>query len=135
MSLPPAVVAGYHHVSLTVTDLARSMRWYEQVLGARKVADRTGEGWIRSVMRSDGGLTVGLTVHEGGPADGRFDHRHVGLDHFAIACADADVVRDWVDHLDALGVTHGPVEEPGYATVVTARDPDGIAVEFFAPAP
>jgi catechol 2,3-dioxygenase-like lactoylglutathione lyase family enzyme len=134
MSPPPAVVAVYHHVSLTVTDLERSMRWYERVLGVRKVADRTGEGWVRSVMRSDGGLTVGLTVHEGGPADGRFDHRRVGLDHFAIACADADAVRDWVDHLDELGVVHGPIEEPGYATVVTARDPDGIAVEFFAPA-
>ncbi len=84
-------------------------------------------------MRSEGGLTVGLTVHEGGPADGGFDHRRVGLDHFAIACASADAVRAWVDHLDALGVAHGPLEEPGYAAVVTARDPDGIAVEFFAP--
>jgi len=135
MSLPPAVVAVYHHVSLTVTDLERSMRWYEQVLGVRKVADRTGEGWVRSVMRSDGGLTVGLTVHEGGPAGGGFDHRRVGLDHVAIACTGADGVRAWVAHLDALGVVHGPIEEPGYATVVTARDPDGIAVEFFAPAP
>jgi len=133
MSPPSTVAAGYHHVSLTVTDLDRSMQWYEQVLGVRKVADRAGEGWIRSVMRSDAGLTVGLTMHEGRPAD-RFDHRCVGLDHFAIACASADAVRAWVDHLDALGVTHGPVEEPGHATVVTARDPDGIAVEFYASA-
>ncbi|MGZ8615433.1 MAG: VOC family protein [Actinomycetota bacterium] len=134
MSHPPVVTAGYHHVSLTVTDLHRSMRWYEQVLGVRKVADRAGEGWVRSVMRSEAGLTIGLTVHEGTPTGDGFDHRRVGLDHLSIGCADRDDVRAWVDHLDALGVTHGPLEEPGYAAVVTARDPDGIAVEFFAPA-
>ena len=35
----PAV---FHHVTLTVTDLPRSIDWYERVLGMTKVADREG---------------------------------------------------------------------------------------------
>ena len=124
----------FSHVTLTVGDLERSVDWYSRVLGARKVADREGDGWTRALMRTDGGLTIGLTVHGVTAAGDAFDHRRVGLDHFSIACAGRSGVEAWRAHLDTLGIEHGPLEEPGYAFVLTARDPDGIAVEFFAPA-
>ena len=129
MSSPEA----FHHVTLTVSDLAKSIRWYEDVLGMSKAADREGPGWVRALMRTDGGLVIGLTVHEDTSVGDVFDHRRVGLDHLSIACADEAAVTAWAARLDDLGVAHGPVEHTGYACVMTCRDPDGIAVEFFAP--
>ena len=129
MSLPPAAVAGYRHVSLTVTDLARSTRWYEQVLGVRKVADRSGEGWVRSVMRSDGEVD-GRTHRTRARAGGRKVRSSPRGSRPFRSRARMATVRDWIDHLDALGVTHGPLEEPGYATVVTAATPTGSRSSF-----
>ena len=121
----------FHHVTLSVTDLPRSVDWYERVLGMAKVADREGTTWTRALMRSEGGLVISLTAHE--RADGRFDERRVGLDHLSIACADRAEVEAWEQHLDALGVEHGELVDAAYGHVLTSRDPDGIPVEFFAP--
>jgi len=124
--------ATFHHVTLTVTDLGRSIDWYERVLGMTKVADREGPTWNRALMRSEGGLVIGLTAHEGTGGD-RFDERRVGLDHLSIACEGRDEVEAWERHLTELGVEHGDLVDAGYGHVLTSRDPDGIPVEFFAP--
>ena len=50
--------ATFHHITLTVTDLPRSVEWYERVLGMTKVADREGPTWKRALMRSEGGLVI-----------------------------------------------------------------------------
>jgi catechol-2,3-dioxygenase len=84
-------------------------------------------------MRSEGGLVISLTAHEGTPG-GRFDERRVGLDHLSIACEDRAEVEAWERHLNELGVEHGELVDAGYGHVLTSRDPDGIPVEFFAPA-
>jgi catechol-2,3-dioxygenase len=124
--------AVFHHVTLTVTDLPRSVDWYERVLGMTKVADREGLTWTRALMRSEGGLVIGLTAHESTGSD-RFDERRVGLDHLSIACEDRDEVEAWERHLNELGVEHGGLVDAAYGHVLTSRDPDGIPVEFFAP--
>ncbi len=72
---------------------------------------------------------VSLSVTD---ADSGFDHTRVGLDHLGLACPDEARVRAWATRLDDLGFTRGPVEDVYYGWAVTARDPDGIAVEFFA---
>jgi len=122
----------FHHVTLSVTDLPRSVDWYEQVLGMSKAADREGATWTRALMRSEGGLVISLTAHEGTQGD-RFDERRVGLDHLSISCADRAEVEAWERHLDELGVEHGELVDAAYGHVLTSRDPDGIPVEFFAP--
>jgi glyoxylase I family protein len=123
--------ARFHHVTLTVTDLSRSIDWYERVLGMTKVADREGPTWKRALMRSEGGLVISLTAHDGTGGD-RFDERRVGLDHLSIACESRDEVEVWERHLTELGVDHGDLVDAGYGHVLTSRDPDGIPVEFFA---
>lgn len=122
-----------HHVTITVTDLDTSVAWYQRLLGLEKVALRTGSGWVRALMKNRHGLVIGLTVHDAGDPGDRFDERRVGLDHLSIACADAGEVEAWRERLDELGVVHDGVGELGYGHVLVARDPDGIAVEFFAP--
>lgn len=122
---------GVHHITLTVTDAARSAEWYQRLLGEAAVIHRQGPGWTRIRMQWPDGLVIGATQHEATAADDRFDTTRVGLDHIGIGCPDEAEVRAWADRMDALGITHGPVEDVPYGWAVTARDPDGIAIEFF----
>ena len=54
-----------------------------------------------------------------------------GLDHLGLGCTSEGAVQAWAHRMDELGVVHGPVEDVPYGWAVTARDPDGIPVEFF----
>lgn len=121
-----------HHITLTVTDLDASEAWYHDALGRATAVRRTGNGWERVRLQWSNGLVIGLTQHHDGDPGDRFDHRRVGLDHIGIRCADQHEVRAKAEELTGLGIAHGGVEEAAYGWAVTARDPDGIAVEFFA---
>jgi len=120
-----------HHVTLTVLDAERSAEWYQRVLGPADAVTRAGDGWHRIRMAWPDGLVIGVTAHEATAAGDAFDARRVGLDHIGLACSSEDEVRAWADRLDELGVDRGPVETVPYGWAVTARDPDGIAIEFF----
>ena len=130
---PPTMPAPtVHHVSLSVTDPARSAEWYQALLGAASIVTREGPGWHRLRLQWPSGLVIGLTRHESTDGGATFDHTRVGLDHLGLACPDEAAVRAWAARLDSLGFTRGPVEDVPYGWAVTARDPDDIAVEFFA---
>jgi len=122
-----------HHVTLSVTDVEVSSAWYLALFGAAEVVRREGPGWSRIRMAWPGGLFIGVTRHESTSAAERFDHARVGLDHLGIGCSSESDVRAWAARLDELGFERGPVEDVPYAWTVTARDPDGIPVEFFCP--
>lgn len=120
------------HVTLTVTDLERSVEWYATALGLRRVRDMEGAGWRRVLMAGGDGLMIGLQAHEGTADGDRFDEKRVGLDHLSFACTDRSGVEAWLAGLDAAGVEHSAIAgDP--AAVATCQDPDGIAIEFFAP--
>ncbi len=127
--MPPVV----HHVSISVTDSEASARWYQLLLGEASLIRRSGPDWVRVRMQWESGLVIGATQHSATAVGDRFDHTRVGLDHLGLACSDESEVRAWAARMDELGIGHGPVEEVAYGWAVTARDPDGIAVEFFAP--
>ena len=63
-----------------------------------------------------------------------FSEFRVGLDHVAFGLADRGELEKWTARLDELGIAHGPIETAHYGSDVSFRDPDGIALEFFAPA-
>ncbi|MFM8349758.1 MAG: VOC family protein [Actinomycetales bacterium] len=119
------------HLTLTVIDPARSAAWYQGLLGSATVIEREGPTWTRKRLQWPDGLVLGFTQHVGKTPNDRFDHERVGLDHIGLGCATESEVRAWADRMSALGIDHGPVEDVPYGWAVTARDPDGIAVEFF----
>jgi catechol 2,3-dioxygenase-like lactoylglutathione lyase family enzyme len=120
-----------HHVTLTVLDVDRSAEWYQRVLGPAEAITRSGNGWHRVRMAWPDGLVIGVTAHEATAPGDAFDASRIGLDHIGLACSTEDEVRAWADRLDELQVDRGPVETVPYGWAVTARDPDGIAIEFF----
>ncbi|MEP6624120.1 MAG: VOC family protein [Acidimicrobiia bacterium] len=122
------------HVALTVRDLAVSVPWYEALLDAAPVLDEdTDPDMHHSVYLLGNGTLLGLHQH-GTPAPvGQFSEHHVGLDHVAFGCVDRSELEKWAGRLDELGVEHGAIKDAGYGSGVSFRDPDGIALEFFAP--
>jgi glyoxylase I family protein len=120
------------HVALTVTDLARSVPWYQRLIGADPVLDED-TGPFRHVVFAVGDTLIGLHEFPEGATDAPFNERRVGLDHVAFACADRDELAAWQSRLEELGVAHGEIVDAGYGSGLAFRDPDNIALEFFAP--
>lgn len=125
-------VSAFSHLTLTVTDLENSVAWYARALGLTRGPDMSGPGWRRTLMFGEPGVIIGLQSHDRTPGTDRFDEARVGLDHVSIVCTDRAEVESWLAALDELGVPHSSVS-PAPANVATVQDPDGIAIEFFAP--
>ncbi len=119
------------HVALTVRDLGRSIEWYEKLFDAKPVLDED-TGPFRHVVWSIGSTLVGLHQFPDARSE-TFDERRVGLDHLAFSCANRGELEQWASRLDELGVAHGGVIDAGYGSGLSFRDPDNIALEFFAP--
>jgi glyoxylase I family protein len=126
-------VLGYHHLSLSVTDLARSVEWYQQVLGLDVAAEIQGEGFRRTRLRApESGVTLTLTSHEH-ELGGSFDERRPGLDHVAFQIRGVDEIHALNDRFAELGVVHSDIKESAAGTaMITLRDPDNIQVEVVA---
>ena len=121
------------HVALTVRDLSVSVPWYEQLLGAKPVLDEDTDPGFHHTVYLLGNTLLGLHQHTTAAPAERFSEHRVGLDHVAFACANRAELEQWVQRLDELGIEHGGIKDRAYGSGVSFRDPDGIALEFFAP--
>ncbi|GAB1641185.1 VOC family protein [Krasilnikovia sp. MM14-A1259] len=134
---------GVAHVRLTVTDIARSRAFYEQVLGFTPVlqvpadadsATREALGFLfGGVLYRVGGAMIGLRPVAS--QTDRFDEDRVGLDHLCFSVAARAELDAACQTLEAHGVPHGGVKDIGRGGfILEFRDPDGIALELSAPA-
>jgi glyoxylase I family protein len=123
------------HVAITVSDLERSTRWYTTLLESEPVLDEDEEqgGFHHTVFALADGQLLGLHTHPGTPPEGTFDEHRPGLDHLSFQCRDIAEIENWRRHLDQLGVAHGDLVRAHYGSGLSFRDPDDIALEFFAP--
>jgi glyoxylase I family protein len=122
------------HVALTVRDLSVSVPWYEALLDAKPVLDEDTDPDFHHTVYLLGGTTLlGLHQHAAPAPEERFSEFRVGLDHVAFACADRAELERWTQRLDELGIAHGGIKDASYGSGVSFRDPDGIALELFAP--
>jgi catechol 2,3-dioxygenase-like lactoylglutathione lyase family enzyme len=120
------------HVAVTVTDLSRSEEWYTKLFGAKPVLDED-TGPFRHIVYLVGNTLVGLHGFPDLASTEPFNERRPGLDHIAFGCASRDELLQWAKRLDELGIAHGEIKDAGYGSGVSFRDPDNIALEFFAP--
>ncbi len=122
------------HVAITVRDLSVSVPWYEAIFDAKPVLDEdTDPDFHHTVYLLGNGTVFGLHQH-GTPAPAeQFNEHRVGLDHVGFGCANRSELEQWAGRLEELGVQHGGIKDATYGSGVSFRDPDGIALEFFAP--
>lgn len=123
-----------NHVALTVRDLAVSAPWYQELIGAEPVLDEhTDTGFRHVVWQFDNGTLFGIHEHDKSVPEEQFTEFHSGLDHVGFGCASRGELEGWAERLDKLGVEHGEIVDAPYGSGLSFRDPDGIALEFFAP--
>ena len=120
------------HVAVTVRDLGVSRPWYQSLFGADPVLDED-TGLFHHVVWLMGGTLFGIHQHGSPSSNESFDELRPGLDHIAFSCASRAELESWEAKLNELGVTNGGVVAAPYGSGLSFRDPDNIALEFFAP--
>ena len=126
---------GITHVALTVTDLDRSVPWYQNLFGYDPVLDQD-VGPFRHVAWAMGdGTLVSLHGFAAGKTDrkDRFSEFRVGLDHLSFGVPTRGDLEKWSTKLDELGIAHGEIVDADYGSGLSFRDPDNNALELFAP--
>ena len=121
------------HVALTVSDLDRSVPWYATLFEAEPVIDEDTGPFRHVVWALGGGTLVGLHQFPNPSSTEPFTEDRPGLDHLAFACANRAGLVAWETRLNALGIKNGGIVDAPYGSGLSFRDPDNIALEFFAP--
>jgi len=122
------------HVAITVRHLPTSVPWYGALFDAEPVLDEdTDPDFHHTVYMVGDGMLFGLHQHGTAAPEGKFSEFSLGLDHVAFGCTNRAELEKWAQRLDELGIEHGGIKDASYGSGVSFRDPDGIALEFFAP--
>lgn len=138
-------MTGIGHVRLTVSDIARSKKFYQQLLGSKPAVDLSAQvdepGVREDPERFFGGCAfqVGDQILGLRPAaaGARFDPTRVGLDHVSLAVASVDDLHAAAARLKDADIEHGEVHELSEAkmAILSLQDPDDINVELTTPLP
>ncbi|MBJ7338753.1 VOC family protein [Mycolicibacterium sp.] len=135
--------SGYAHVRLTVTDIDRSKKFYDELFGWPTAIDESDAvdepGVTESVEKFYGGVVYqtpqGTLFGLRPVGDDRFDSTRTGLDHVSFAVSDRSVLERALKALDDAGITHGDIidlSDAGIA-ILSIQDPDDINIELTAP--
>lgn len=127
-------ISALHHVAVTVSDIEVSGPWYRALIGADPVLDEHTDGGYRHLVWAFGnGTLFGVHQHDRSISPGQFTEFRAGLDHVGFGCETRAELQQWAGRLDDLGIAHGGVVDAHYGSGLSFRDPDGVALEFFAP--
>jgi len=124
--LPDATRVG--SIRLAVSDLRRSIDYYERVLG------------LDSRDTSDGGASLGprgdraFLRLETNPGLGPARPGALGLYHFAIRVPDRAALGRFAEHVTGLGVPVGAADH-FVSEAIYLRDPDGLGIEIYVDRP
>jgi glyoxylase I family protein len=120
---------GVHHVSLRVSDLERSKKFYVETLGFKHLMDGDNISLFLA-----GGTAFGLRGPTAEmPKGDKFNPHRLGVDHIALACSDAGELKRVAKALSAAGIenTGAKRDETLGKDYVAFKDPDRIAWEFY----
>lgn len=126
--LPDATRLG--RVRLQIADLARSIRYYESVIGLRLL--ERGPDFATLAPHGDDHVIVELREKKGVRPVGR--RGNIGLYHFAILLPDRASLGRFVKHLSAIGA-HAGMSDHFVSEAVYLTDPDGLGIEVYADRP
>jgi catechol 2,3-dioxygenase-like lactoylglutathione lyase family enzyme len=127
-------IGNVHHITLTVSDLARSTDFYTGHFGFQPLVDL---GSRRLLTNSHFILAVTLPSDPNAPVpDGdRFSENRIGLDHVSLSVGSRAELEAAAAYFDEQGVPRGEIKDLGSGFgvyVMAVRDPDNIQLELTA---
>ena len=129
--MAPPAINGFGHIDFSVSDMERSVRWWDEVMGFKVISQRDRPGYRCWNVANEDGVFIGLVEHSN-VVRNQFDERAVGLDHFALKVPDRAALEVWATHLDELGVAGSAIQDENGGPLIAFRDPDGIQLELWA---
>ena len=122
-------LCGFHHVKIPVSDVRRSLGWYQRVVGLQRSLEFIEEGVLMGVLLRDPGGTLQLALR----AHPDLARHLAGFDPVALAVPDRAELERWRDRLDGQGEVHGGIVEGHVGSVLVGlHDPDGIEVRLYS---
>lgn len=115
---------GVHHLSLHVSDVRASEKWYADVFGFMRVDGEIAEdgtGHIVMLHPASGSILTLATA------------KHARVEHVAFACTDRDALVAWHGALEHRDLKPGSITDAAYGSGFVLRDPDGLDMELFSP--
>jgi catechol 2,3-dioxygenase len=125
--LPDATRIG--GVQLQVADLARSINYYQTVLGFRVISHSNAQAVLGSMGAAENPPLVELIALPGArpvPRRGR-----LGLYHFAVLLPDRPSLGRFLAHLRTNGIRAGSADHL-VSEAIYLTDPDGLGIEVYA---
>lgn len=123
-------LAGVHHVKIPVTDLVRSVAWYQRVFGLRVVMRFPDQhGVEQGVVGEIDGLGPAVLALRQNP---EVSAAVRGFDPVAFAVTAQADMNAWAEHLDGLDVPHSPVFEATDGWMMEFTDPDGLELQLYS---
>ncbi|WP_158865921.1 VOC family protein [Leifsonia sp. AG29] len=125
------VLHGIHHLKIPVSDLSRSLDFYERSLDATRIPEADHR------RHSDGALYAYLLRVPGvdGLLELRLDSKralaHSGFDPITLAVPDRQNLTLWHERLTARHIKHSPVITAIQAWLIVIEDPDGHRIRLY----
>jgi catechol 2,3-dioxygenase-like lactoylglutathione lyase family enzyme len=120
-------ILGIHHLKIYVSSLQQSLQFYETVFNGKQIPeldhtkdDGTIFAHILSIPAWQGHIELRL--------DAQTAQKTKGLNVITLA---ADNLERWIDHLDALKVSHSRIIQGLAGTVLVLEDPDGYRIQLY----
>ena len=117
-------------MTLQVSDLARSIDYYERVLGLRVINGSPGQ----AMLGTEDGRTPLVALRERRGATPVPRRGRLGLYHFAILLPDRAALGRFIRHLAETGQSAG-MSNHLVSEAVYLSDPDGLGIEVYADRP
>lgn len=131
---------GVHHPAFITNDLEKTIRFWRDLLGMRLVYTTGGPGERQAFF--DAGLGNRVTFFEWPKAEPVPYRRHgvpwegpAVFDHVAIGVTEEEMLWDLLARLEEAGMPVSDVIDHGCWRSLYGYDPNGVPIEFLAPAP
>jgi glyoxylase I family protein len=119
------------HISFSARDAEESAQWWSDVFGLQEI-DRVAHDDWRAILLIHPSTATIIEFQQHTENQGEaFDPRRTGFDHMGFKVDSRADLDDWREHFERLGVTHSPIADAEYGSVLTFKDPDGIQFEMF----
>ena len=119
------------HISFSARDAEKSAQWWSNVFDLQELDRVASDTWRAILLIHPPTATIVEFQQHDGNAGEMFDPRRTGFDHMGFKVDSRAELDGWRDHFVRLGVTHSPIADEEYGSVLTFKDPDGLQFEMF----